>query len=50
MTMIKAILELLEQHAAVPTFLVKEMSPAKYPGALLGSAGPQVDLLRKEIP
>ena len=37
--MIKAILELPEQHTAVLTFLLKEIPPAKYPWALTGSAG-----------
>jgi hypothetical protein len=39
MTMIKAILELPEQHTAVLTFLLKEIPPAKYPWTLTGSAG-----------
>ncbi len=37
--MMKAILELPEQHTAVLTFLLKESPPAKYPWALTGSAG-----------
>jgi hypothetical protein len=37
--MIKAILELPEQHAAVLTFLLKQIPPAERPWALTGSAG-----------
>jgi hypothetical protein len=37
--MIKAILELPEQHAAVLAFLMREVPPAEYLWALTGSAG-----------
>jgi hypothetical protein len=37
--MIKAILELPEQHTAVLDFLLKEMPPSEYPWTLTGSAG-----------